>query len=211
MKVAIILVGNLKYWGQTKQSFIDNFNKYNPDVFVHTYDSISENSDEKLSDSEINSMLSDINVIDKIVVDKNTFINQIDEEYKRYFIGDSYEYYLEIISELKSINECYKKINNYDYIIKTRFDILCNLNEYNLFDSTKTNQLFTSNTCNVCTHFVAGYDCNMKYYCNMINNLIYLYNTYFKPDIKITSSIMLYYVLALNCIYYSNDIPIELL
>jgi len=38
MKTAVLLVGNVRTWEKCKDNFVEVFGKYNPDIFLATYD-----------------------------------------------------------------------------------------------------------------------------------------------------------------------------
>ena len=51
MKIAIILVGHIRSWEKCKQSFIDLFNKYDPDIYIYTYNTLNYKSDTVLNEN----------------------------------------------------------------------------------------------------------------------------------------------------------------
>lgn len=142
MKTAIILLGHVRTWEKTKDSFVSTFSHLNPDVFVSTYDRqygyhpyirglTNYHSDEVLTEDQITNLFSGIS--DNIFLDiteaemMDKFISQqqvlIHPEMKG--IESSMSQFIKMKHAVDNLIEIEKEKNiKYDCIIKTRCDIL---------------------------------------------------------------------------------------
>lgn len=141
MKTAIIINGYLRTWKDTKQSFLDTFAKFDADIFVSTYDMqygyhphianlFNTKEDYKFSLDEINDLFSDMDltgiivddaeVVDKMLVEELKAVHPNMKEFKNCY-GQSRK--LKVVSdEVRRFEE--SNDFRYDYIIKTRADLI---------------------------------------------------------------------------------------
>lgn len=143
MKIAVVVIGNIRTWEKCKQNFKEIFEPLNPDYFFSTYDIkynyhpyikglTSYNEDTILSDKEINDNFSDFD--NKIVqIDYWENVQKIiNEENKKFHesmkgIDSCYSQYRKLKKSLELVEKKELENNfNYDYIIKTRYDIIHN-------------------------------------------------------------------------------------
>jgi hypothetical protein len=140
MKIAVILVGHIRTWEKTKDSFIKAFGKFNPDVFVTTYDKkygfapyirdlTKYYEEEDISEEQLRSMFDGINLINMTVdkmTDMDAHIEQIKSDIKIEYenIASFYPQFLKLKREF-DVLAAYEEKNNfkYDVIIKTRTDL----------------------------------------------------------------------------------------
>ena len=209
-KIAIILLGHLRTWNECKESFINKFNQYNPDVYVITYDTPDYKSEIKLTKQEIEDDLSGINVVHLEIKDENVVFNETKEKYERFCIGDTKERFTSCLCQYNNLQKCFKVIEEtgikYDYVVKTRFDIRYHFEE-DIF--RPYGQIFTSNQHNVCDFFACANFDDMRVYCGAIDKLEFLYEKYFYPDITITPHIMIHYTMATSHKWYTNNLHVE--
>lgn len=140
MRTAIVLNGFLRTWDKTYQNFVDTFSHLDADIFVSTYDqqygyhshiaaAFNAHEERVLPVEEVYNMFSGLNIKD-IIIENGAEVDKFLEEnlqnchhlmkYKNSY-GQS--------RKLKIISDCvrrYEEQNNfkYDYIIKTRPDLL---------------------------------------------------------------------------------------
>ena len=150
MKIAIILVGHLRTWEKCKQSFIDTFSTYEPDIYVYTYDTINYKSSDTLKEKDINELLKDIKI-----KDKNEVLKESQEKYSEYYIENGNT------TQIRFPEFCCQYINvkqsgiEYDFVVKTRPDLVYHFNPEEIFNETCKNStsIYTSNQHNTCDFF----------------------------------------------------------
>lgn len=147
MRTAIILVGNIRTWDQTKSSFIETFGHLNPDIFISTYNlqygyhpvvmsRINDFNDVVLSNTDIEKLLYGFNVKSLSINDYNYESPQV-HNYFKFLNANYYDQYLTFNKGIYNMID-YEIKNNfkYDIVIKTRFDMVYNpINFINLHDS----------------------------------------------------------------------------
>jgi type IV secretory pathway component VirB8 len=85
-KIAIILVGHLRSWKSCKEQFMKYFNKYDPDIYALTYDTINYNSEEILSEEEIKESLKDINIVKLTIKKQKEVFEEAKNKYGKFLI-----------------------------------------------------------------------------------------------------------------------------
>jgi hypothetical protein len=141
MKYAIALTGNIRTWEQTKDSFISTFGPLNADIFVSTYDLqygyhpaiqslMNEHEDNKVSDNYIEEQLKGLNLV-YVQIDSHSLMSEFFESQKINFnpnfrdLGSAYGQYRKYKKTIDDIQKYeIMKDFKYDYIIKTRFDLV---------------------------------------------------------------------------------------
>jgi hypothetical protein len=189
MKTAVILLGNIRTWEKCHESFRQKFN--NTDVFINTYDAqymtapyiqqITNFYDEVILDQQdilnmfIGIDVKGINVENslrarfKVEQDKLKFKLSFEPHDVTVFYGQ----YLKLKESLDMIKQYELEHNfRYDYIVKTRFDIV-----YNDFDLINDNQSILIDTGNVKPndHF---FMCNRDSFEEMVN---FMHAEFFNP------------------------------
>jgi len=161
MKVAILLVGNVRTWSKCKSNFLDTFGGLNHDIFVSTYNmqygyhpavksSLNINEDFLLSNDEIISLFKDTNLRNINIEDTEEIANHINIENDKFH------------ETMKNIHSCYgqyRKLKNcldmmklfedsnqikYNFVIKTRCDTIHN--KFN-FDFKENEVIISSKNC----------------------------------------------------------------
>lgn len=140
MKVAILLIGNVRTWDQLKENFTDSFKHLDPDIFVSTYDirygyhpavqqHIQDSDDVILTEDEIVSMFKGVNAVtvnvEPIEKARLLFENEIPKMHPN-FVSHPHSYLqYRKIRLATTLMEEYEKANNfkYDFVIKARCDI----------------------------------------------------------------------------------------
>jgi hypothetical protein len=163
MKTAIILLGHVRTWEKTKESFISTFSNLNADIFVSTYDRqygyhpyirgvTNYHGDEVLSEPTIESLFSGLSsnvyvdvteaeMMDKYISQQQSIINP-----SMRGIQSSMAQFIKLKHAIDNLIEVENEKNiKYDYIIKTRCDILY---ENDLNFSIDNNQVLVD-SCNV--------------------------------------------------------------
>lgn len=138
MKVAILIVGNVRTWDRCKPNFMAVFDSLNADVFVSTYGTqyayhpwiqktTNFNQERVLTQEQVLKKLEGLNVRSCVVDDIDSYV---DSRVKP-FICDRFppDSHLSL-SQYFKLNDCIsamksheKENGNYDVVIKTRFDI----------------------------------------------------------------------------------------
>ena len=168
-------------------NFINNEfkNKYNYDIFI--------SSDEIDVDKTINYF--DNNVKNIFLSNSNYYLHNITKHidsyehiYHKYMSRnyDNYRIYPNSVMQFYRLYNCYNMMinyKNYDYIIRSRFDVIYQhniMNYMNMLDSDKNIQYFG------CTDFFGvGRIGIMEYYCKMVDNKYGLYiNNNLDDDIR---------------------------
>jgi len=143
MKTAVLLVGNVRTWEKCRDNFVEVFGKYNPDIFLATYDTrygyhpavrnrIGYYDDEIVSRKEIGDMFKGLNlrVVDYERLDQaNDRIYYALEKVHKMF-GECYSYYAQY-RKMKSAIDIMQKHEyeigeRYDRVIRTRCDLMHN-------------------------------------------------------------------------------------
>lgn len=212
MRVAIILVGHLRTWKMCKKSFIDTFAKYNPDIYVYTYNTINYEST-KVSDSEIIDHFKDIDIKNIVIKNENDVLEESNIKYSKYYIQNSntkLNTFTNFLCQYINIKKCYDIIKDtnieYDFVIKTRPDISYNFDSADIFtnECLISNKIYTSNRHFTCDYFAISSTNNMRKYCNTINKLEDCYNWCF-PDVEITPHMLLHFSISAG---YTNHLDV---
>lgn len=153
MKIAICLSGFIRTWEQSKKSFLVNLVQNNEcDLFIHTYNQnyfeySAERSDIYYTDDEIKEMFGGLNVKKIVIEDRNLILPELQSESKKFENFQNYKIRIKessedndnfvnlgirIFDQLRKIhlsNELRKNYEKesqikYDFIVKTRFDVL---------------------------------------------------------------------------------------
>ena len=140
MKVAILLIGNIRTWDQLKDNFAEAFRHLDPDVFVSTYDirygyhpavqqHIQDTEDTFLTEEQIVDMFKTVNAVvvnvEKIDRARELFETEIAKMHPD-FVSHPHSYLqYRKIRLATTLMEEYEKTNHikYDYVIKARCDI----------------------------------------------------------------------------------------
>jgi hypothetical protein len=151
MKTAILLIGNIRTWDQCKENFRSVFSNLDYDIFLSTYDlrygyhpavqnSIHDSSDCFLSNDEILDLFKDFNLKNYVIESisdvrahyDNVLHNQLHPNFKNH--PHSVLQYRKLLQAYELL-EKYEKDNQikYDYVIKTRCDLI--LNKFEIDDS----------------------------------------------------------------------------
>lgn len=144
MKTAIFLVGNIRTWELTRDSFIGMFSNLNPDIFISTYrhqygyhpyiqSRINDGSDILLSNDEIVNMFRGLNC--EIAI-RDYITDDIKSQFSPNFQNID-NCTGQVFGLATSVHMMEQRENNqfkYDMIIKTRCDLLYNPFEFNLND-----------------------------------------------------------------------------
>lgn len=128
MKIAVLLIGNIRTWDYCKESFIKTFNRYNPDVYLVTEStrynhhpavqgSIGDASDEQIDKKTITELFKDINLVDYCINDAEPAILRLRDP-----IFIPYNLSLKQFEKLATCITLLKE--SYDLIIKTRCDLI---------------------------------------------------------------------------------------
>jgi hypothetical protein len=214
MKIAIILVGHIRTWEKCKQSFIDTFNKYDPDIYLYTYNTPNYKSDTKLSEVDIREIFKDIRIHSLIIKDENEVFKEADEKYTKYYIENGNtkkERFAEFCCQYINIKNCFEVVENsginYDFVVKTRPDMLYYFDPSDIFiDGHKnSNNIYTSNQHNTCDFFAVSTFDKMKRYCNTIDILPKCYEWCY-PHVEITPHMLLHYSLLGG---YTNHLNVQ--
>lgn len=140
MKVAILLIGNVRTWDQLKDNFTEAFYHLDPDVFVSTYDiqygyhpavqqHIQDSDDNYLSVEEIEDKFKDVNAVvvnvEKIERARDYFQEQTSRMHQSFVSHPHSFLQYRKIRLATTLMEEYEKIKNikYDFVIKARCDI----------------------------------------------------------------------------------------
>lgn len=154
MKTAIILHGNIRTWDETKHSFLESFEYLTPDIYISTYDRqwgyhpyvknlLSYFDDNSMDEHEIRKIFSTLsNVVDIEIENADTVDENVKKIENEKFalsmkeITSCFSQFRKVDNALKKIAE-YENIKNfkYDYIIKTRFDLIYNATKYEINDN----------------------------------------------------------------------------
>ena len=209
MKVAIMLIGHIRSWNKgCKESFIQKFNKYNPDVYVITYDVINENFKEKLKKEEIEDIFKDINVVKLEIKDQDEVYIET-KKYENFCNHEDKNIFRRMLCQSVNLKNCFTMIEEsgkeYDFIIKTRFDLIYNFEPEDIFVK---NRIITSGSHSACDFFACSDPGNMKKYSSIIDKVENLYNKYFKPDIEVSPHMILHYHLLGG---YTNHLNVSLI
>jgi len=202
MKIALILVGNIRTWPICRQNFIDNFKHINFDIFLSTYDLqygyneslknfINDHSDNILTEKDIWDLFQGFN-LKKIDLENwdNTFnfiekeslnfgISSMAEPSNQYGMKSDYGQHRKLKRSLDLMQQ-YEQENNfkYDIVIKTRTDVLHNSIDISLNE----NEILLNRNLN---GGPAGeYPEDQVILCsrdNMINLSNFIYNEYYHP------------------------------
>lgn len=216
-KIAIILIGHMRSWNICKEYFMQYFNKYNPDVYALTYNTINFNSnDNVLTNEEIVESLKDINVVKLRIKDENVVFEEAKNKYSKFQIDQNRD--ANAISwtcQLLNLETCFNDIIEsgikYDYVIKTRYDVQYLFDERNLFvEKENCVNISTGHSC--CDIVACGKFERMYSYCTIANNLEFLYNKVFKEDcVEMNPHILLYYNFAYNNSWFNPNLDIKLI
>lgn len=183
-KVAICFYGHLRSWDQTKNSFVTNIleSMYPviPDIFIHTFDKVNNDSLTSLSTQDIQNKLNssfklptyNVTIQPKKIVVDNTeeFHSQIQQEAMSnnlYAFGYGDIHGVDkTLKEIKKISLSYnlmkdfdtKYNKNYDFIMMTRFDFEFTQPICDLTSLTNDNTIYTWYTGNPdpCDEIVIG-------------------------------------------------------
>jgi len=205
MKIALLLTGFVR-------SYLNNFNslkvniidKYNTDIYISTWNKTQSIINSGYDDYDINSFIniySDklkdyiILDIDKYYADKIniTFQSRSDDVFK--INNRAIEHGSRWVERLRDqwyiVNNGFNLIsNNYDYIIRTRFDVL--INNFNLLPIDFV--IPAPHPINVYNdHFAYGNYDNMKIYCDLYSNIEKLYIDY-NIDISNAEYMLKFYI-----------------
>jgi hypothetical protein len=205
MKIALLLTGFVR-------SYLNNFNslkvniidKYNTDIYISTWNKTQSIINSGYDDYDINSVIniySDklkdyiILDIDKYYADKIniTFQSRSDDVFK--INNRAIEHGSRWVERLRDqwyiVNNGFNLIsNNYDYIIRTRFDVL--INNFNLIPVDFV--IPAPHPINVYNdHFAYGNYDNMKIYCDLYSNIEKLYIDY-NIDISNAEYMLKFYI-----------------
>jgi hypothetical protein len=205
MKIALLLTGFVR-------SYLNNFNslkvniidKYNTDIYISTWNKTQSIINSGYDDYDINSFIniySDklkdyiILDIDKYYADKIniTFQSRSDDIFK--INNRAIEHGSRWVERLRDqwyiVNNGFNLIsNNYDYIIRTRFDVL--INNFNLLPIDFV--IPAPHPINVYNdHFAYGNYDNMKIYCDLYSNIEKLYIDY-NIDISNAEYMLKFYI-----------------
>ena len=161
MKVAILLVGNIRTWHKCKFNFLDTFKDLDYDVYLSTYDmqygyhpavksSLNINDDFLLKNEEILSLFNDINLKKINIENIDSITVHINEENNKFH--DSMRNIHSCYGQYRKLKDCldmmkhYEKQHNfkYDFVIKTRCDTP--YNKFN-FNFQKNEVVITSRNC----------------------------------------------------------------
>jgi len=206
MRLAIILVGHIRTWEKCKQSFINTFSKFNPDIYLYTYDTKTYKSETRLSEEDIRNYFKDINIKKLIIKDENDVLSEVTKKYYNYYIENPNtlrQKLLEGLCQYVNIQNCYNIICNsdiqYDFIIKTRPDIIYNSNFDDIFteENKNTTNIWTSNCHCSCDFFAASSLIGLNKYCNTINNIEGCYKWCY-PHVEISVHMLLHFSIG-NC------------
>lgn len=142
MKIALLLCGNIRTWEQTKESFDKFFKDVNYDLFVSTYDKLYEYHPYWANQHpELKEIVLDEEYIKNLFINKSkniiitkSFENDLFIEQERKKMNIQMKDYFHGFSQYNNIKkglELVEKYENegnfkYDFIIKTRFDLLYN-------------------------------------------------------------------------------------
>jgi hypothetical protein len=214
MKIAIILVGHIRTWEKCKKSFIDTFNKYDPDVYLYTYNTMNYRSEIKLSETDIREIFKDIRIHSLTIKDENEVLKESTDKYSRYYI-DNYntkkEHFPEFCCQYINIKNCFNTVVDsgisYDFVVKTRPDILYKFDSSEIFnnDHNNTDKIFTSNQHSTCDFFAISTFDKMRRYCLTIDALPGCYE-WCSPYVEITPHMLLHYSLLSA---YTNHLNVE--
>lgn len=157
MKIAIALIGNIRTWDKCKQSFIDTFISYNPDIFISTYDyqynyhpyianqiRFADNDEIILSKNDIINKFSNLNIREFDIENVDDLENKFNSE--KINIDSSMIEFKSIFFQYRKIDRCMDMIKNYeqnnnikyDFIIKTRFDVI-----YHIYNPLYNNNIIS--------------------------------------------------------------------
>jgi hypothetical protein len=128
MKLAVLLIGNIRTWDYCKESFLKTFQRYNPDVYLvtenvrynhHPYvqGSIGDSSDELIDKDTIEELFKNINLIDYCINDVEPAILKLRDP-----IFFPYNLSLKQFEKLITCTSLLRQ--SYDVIIKTRCDLM---------------------------------------------------------------------------------------
>jgi hypothetical protein len=128
MKLAVLLIGNIRTWDYCKESFLKTFQRYNPDVYLvtenvrynhHPYvqGSIGDSSDELIDKGTIEELFKNINLIDYCINDVEPAILKLRDP-----IFFPYNLSLKQFEKLITCTSLLRQ--SYDVIIKTRCDLM---------------------------------------------------------------------------------------
>ena len=150
MKTAIILVGGIRTWDYCKSSFLNTFEKYQPDIFISTYDkqyghhpfvqnTIGDFDDYFLSRNQVVDMFDGLNVKSVVFDDYDKFIanpvsNFFHENFKS-LDSNCYFQYLKFQLGLQSMLNHEMKFE-YDVVVKTRCDLIYEPIDLNVDDNS---------------------------------------------------------------------------
>ena len=208
-KIAIMLIGHIRSWNTgCRESFMNKFNKYKPDVYVITYDTIDYKSDApKLASEQIRFFLRDINVVKLQIKDENDVFEE-SKKYENFQNVEDKMSFRKSLCQYINLRDCFKMIEDskkkYDYVVKTRFDLCYHFDE-DIF--REYGQIFTSNGHCCCDFFACSDLGRMAHYSSYIDNLENIYTRYLSaPEQIINPHIILHYHLLGG---YTNNIHVE--
>lgn len=141
MKVAVLVIGNFRTWEQCKENFKKTFSFLKPDYFMSTYDLqynyhpyikgfTQFNEDYVLNKKNILNSFDEFKPKDVSIEKWDIVSSFINEENKKFHesmknIDSCYSQYRKLKLSLQMIKNHEERENfKYDYIIKTRFDII---------------------------------------------------------------------------------------
>lgn len=141
MKLAIVLIGNLRTWDYCKSNFIETFSKYSPDVYLVTDTlrygyhpcvqwTIGDGNDEPVDDNFIKNSFEGINLIEYKLMPRGTGTLKNCAPAFASHVG-SYVQFEKLFLATEMIKE------SYDYVIKTRCDLLYTNQLENAFSAEK--------------------------------------------------------------------------
>ena len=140
MRIAILLVGHVRTWDITKESFKKTFEPLNADIFLSTYDlryghhphiqgRIGDFGDDLLTQDEITSMFSDVN-LKGFTYEKSISVDELIEAEMvkvtpKMRHRSSLAQYRKLHQAIDLMNQFETKIEQpYDYVLKTRCDMV---------------------------------------------------------------------------------------
>lgn len=219
MKVALMLHGHFHHWEKCKDSFIQTFAKYNPDVFVHTYyDSYYKGNTVQYTEEDIKKMLDGFNICGfdiESTADREDSLRA--ESEKWYLVGPttSKETWLHVYAQMykmKQVNDMRKKYMQqtgvtYDLVIRARPAIIYTDKFPDVTLLTEMNGIGMSNTHLSCDRISVGKPNFINRYCACFDNVPRMYE-HCKYTAYMTMHTILHYTLAWANIRQVMSIPV---